>query len=1283
MSSPIIKFIEFQVRIRSDHSAVLDGLEAWLNLGLLSDEQVRHICEHSFSEPLPPQTLDQISPSPISEENSTVEASVPGRKPQQNTYLSSLPSQLFQSLKAEFSVRWLLFLGLFMVLVSSGVLVASRWQELPTIGQYGVLLAYTLGFGIVTVWPGLQSRLPLTSETLKWVTLLLIPLNFWAIDGLGLLYSSLGISIVSIFILTAITIILNPRLSSGEPQEILLQRLLILNQLGLSYLQLGWKIPNIPLIALYFGIIGTGIVSFYRRQNYEQIRLNSRENLPLIFCLIPLAFLWWRIIFVVNLDITQFGLALGLTGGLLSLYSSVWLQRFAYLFLAIGWLVSIETKPEQALAVSGIALVIFGINLRQFWRQRDLAFIFITGLQAQWLIWRLIPVESQQKIIQTALQITQSSDEPWILIAWVGLIYLILMLTLTDWIHQSQHPKLALFGERLTLELGILLTIISLFDPVVRSLYLLISTLILVVYTIRRQPLRVFLVYLTHLTGLFAFASFIDLYFPQLSLSQWGVLSILFMLGEWIFYTIYTRQHSLLIANSIVNSAWYIGLGLAALSYQFLYSHSSYNLNDLCSNLACQGLSQWGIIWLITPIALTTIASLTLPRRQLASKLSIVALVMIQLLVFRIPGIRLISWGVATGLMVLNTYYLQNQLSATITVGFGLTFYGFLVWEMVPNLTLTGGLVFIGIALNVLWIIQARLNRFSSYIASLYVTAVKIWTPILCWFQLISLTFYAIGIYWQLFNPSALAILATILSIIAVVIHLLNHPETENREQYPPLFIYILGWEVELLMAHTFGFTENALFNLSIANLILGLIAQVLGDYWKHRIRIHHLPHPWQVLPLFYGIFGAVLRSSGSFDNWTGISLFILAFIFLGVGRRSPELKPLTYIGVFGVSLAAYQLLVYNLSSAPLAEQFIAFAGLGTTIVYVYRLFSPQLIHYLYLSETEIKIIAHLHWAMSSCFLIASLPLPSELNSFISLGIGVFLTRYAIFQGRYNSKAREADFWVYIGCLEAAAIGYFISDLLNLGRFLIPWGGAIVSIIAYFLYFMPWQNWGWPIKPWRRVAISIPILTVVLTSVITESTLEFSWYFSTSIAIILYLILAQFSQQIKLTYFSVGLINFAYYHWLFSTEYDLNALGDTIIPGLSILYIAQIDPYLKHPQQKVLRHWIRIIGIGMICFAALLTNKETGIVPGLVSLTAIFIGLGLRIRAFLYVGTAIFLINAVNQLLILNSIYSFLKWIVGFILGLLLIWIAANFETRREQIVTALQNWINELEEWE
>jgi hypothetical protein len=39
--------------------------------------------------------------------------------------------------------------------------------------------------------------------------------------------------------------------------------------------------------------------------------------------------------------------------------------------------------------------------------------------------------------------------------------------------------------------------------------------------------------------------------------------------------------------------------------------------------------------------------------------------------------------------------------------------------------------------------------------------------------------------------------------------------------------------------------------------------------------------------------------------------------------------------------------------------------------------------------------------------------------------------------------------------------------------------------------------------------------------------------------------------------------------------------------------------------------------------------------------------------------------------------------VIGFIVGLVLIWIAANFETRREQILSLLQDKSTEFDEWE
>jgi hypothetical protein len=59
------------------------------------------------------------------------------------------------------------------------------------------------------------------------------------------------------------------------------------------------------------------------------------------------------------------------------------------------------------------------------------------------------------------------------------------------------------------------------------------------------------------------------------------------------------------------------------------------------------------------------------------------------------------------------------------------------------------------------------------------------------------------------------------------------------------------------------------------------------------------------------------------------------------------------------------------------------------------------------------------------------------------------------------------------------------------------------------------------------------------------------------------------------------------------------------------------------------------------------------------------------------------LINAFYQLGILIFEYPFSKWVIGLLVGIAFIWIAATFETRREQITALLRHWMSELQTWD
>ncbi len=76
-------------------------------------------------------------------------------------------------------------------------------------------------------------------------------------------------------------------------------------------------------------------------------------------------------------------------------------------------------------------------------------------------------------------------------------------------------------------------------------------------------------------------------------------------------------------------------------------------------------------------------------------------------------------------------------------------------------------------------------------------------------------------------------------------------------------------------------------------------------------------------------------------------------------------------------------------------------------------------------------------------------------------------------------------------------------------------------------------------------------------------------------------------------------------------------------------------------------------------------------------------GLVFRIRAFLYVGTLVFALNILNQLVLLNATYPFMKWLLGIAVGFSLIWIAADFERCRTQWLQLTQSWLQDLEGWQ
>ncbi|HEY9741156.1 MAG TPA: DUF2157 domain-containing protein, partial [Coleofasciculaceae cyanobacterium] len=1086
--------INVELTTNASHPKLLAGVDALLRLGLLTDALVQKLCRENLTCPLPePSSAPaQVSPrTPTSQrlpdfatDFAPEELAAP--VPRQPTPSPSWLTEMLQSLQAELSVRWLLFLGVFMVVVSSAVLAASQWKNFPASGQYGVLLGYTLTFWAVCSWANRQSNLRLTAQTLQIVTLLLVPVNFWAMDGFRLWRNPIDWIVVAFAtaILSAIAFLLWKR--EQQPP------LPIINYLGLSYLHWGWSLPGFPLVAVYLGT-GATLATFYTecRRRKVQGRINSSHRSGKVspYILHPSTFqiavygigiLLFRAIFVVGVDIQQLGLAIGAYGWFLSWLSQQQqsslaeepeLPQFSWEWLGggllfLGWLVSVGVDfPWQAIAVSGLGLWFFSSRLQRFWQHLDLAAILGIGLQSIWLFWRLIPSDIQTQLVATATQLTGSQDTPFALLSLVLFPYLIFIVGLIDWLDRRQQPHLAEFGEAIALSFGTLLTVISSVNPLLRTLNLLNSTITLGIVSRRRGALAIsrnfeLLVYLTHITGIATLLCAIDYLLPNLNRGEWAAISLAFMVGEWAL-TLGSQNSELTTHNSQLRaigrrSAWHLGLALAGLSYALLLMNYQAALENPSANV-----TEWGLLWLITPLSLTGVATWTSgSRRQFASGLSVAALVAVQFLTLGIPHFRLVSLAVATILMLVNTRYLREQNAAAITVGFGLSFLGMFLWEGVPGLprlSLEGWLVAGAIAFTSLWLIRSWLSRRSTQLAPLYVLATDGWAIALCSLELILLTLHSLAVYWGWLSPAVAVLIAGIVTMGAIAYRSWRHPSNWS--------IYALGWCLEVLTAEGLGFIDRSFLNLGIANLALGLIVQLVGDWWQRRAGIRNVPSSWHVIPLLYGILGALLRW-GTFANWTGLSTLALAAIAIGIGRRRQEFKPLIYLALLGVSVSAYEVLLYQLSQlsgGSTGDGLIVMAALGTSIMYAYRVLSPWLIEYLHLTKEELKAIAHLHWAWSSLLLIAGTAYqPQSLT--LGFGVGAFLVQYAIFEGRNHPNPKIGEIWVYLGFSEAVAMRlYWLS--LPVARLLSgplgPWKGAIASVFAYFLFILPWERWGW------------------------------------------------------------------------------------------------------------------------------------------------------------------------------------------------------------------------------
>ena len=187
MSNDLDRIIKLEIYLKASNPELMTGLDKLLRLGLIKEDQVRKISRTHLTCPLPEIKIEQVTPqtpaiAPQMEPFVAEKDIIVKPKPKKD---KNIVIQVWQAFLDELSIRWLLFLGIFLVVVSSAVLAASQWDNFPSFAQYLILWGYTLSFCGIGFWLGKQDNLQLTSQTLKNISILLIPINFWAMSSFG------------------------------------------------------------------------------------------------------------------------------------------------------------------------------------------------------------------------------------------------------------------------------------------------------------------------------------------------------------------------------------------------------------------------------------------------------------------------------------------------------------------------------------------------------------------------------------------------------------------------------------------------------------------------------------------------------------------------------------------------------------------------------------------------------------------------------------------------------------------------------------------------------------------------------------------------------------------------------------------------------------------------------------------------------------------------------------------------------------------------------------------
>lgn len=1201
--------ISLELMLLDDHPELLNGLDFWLKLGLISDSEVKRWAKQYLVSTVP-EVASATTIAPIAKTSSlvnsgqfilnTVSAPADDRIGETSLYPSeassepSIVTRILSGFMAELGVMWLLFLGVFLVVISSAVLASLQWNEFSTIGQYVILLSYTLAFGGAALWTARRENLRLTSQMLRAATLLIVPVNFWMMDGFQLWRSPIGIVISMVAALLLFGM-----------QRLLLRsqsQLLQASYMGLSLLHWGWAIPGLPIAAVYAGTIGTAVIQLRSDSTQANFTSNSSpdrsSNLGLIIAVCGVVLLMVRSVFGAQVLLSDLGLAFAISGLMLCSQRRERSENFVSiggaLLLGIGWWVTLGAG-WSALGVNGLILALLWQRLRQRWEVWVVSGLIVLGVQTFWLMQVMVPESLRLASLNIAMKLTEA-NAPWELLGFSFIVPLIATLGFSHHLKRACKPELEVVALRWAVLIGGLFALPGLFNPAVRSIYFLMLFVILAVGNLLQQrsapnidypkPL----VYLTQIVAIVGVLSLSEWQIPALSTLQWSgvgwaLVCIVGAVLEWAL--------CLGLRDRIwKKSAWVSGLILASLAWFSLLSVGIYGNTRLSPLGIGWGRldSGWTLMWWVIPAILTIVSRVrgrsvtTMPVT--ASDISIASAGAI------VAAIPITNWNsnslititaIAFVLMALNTRVIRNLAASGMTVGILLLF------------------------------IQAVMVR------SAFASA-----P---WPGMVVLMLW---VFWQGWRG-----------------RVVSRPSS-NRTQLLSNYAGVLDrWAIALVMV-------SGGYAIIFETLIWAFPVQLALMPWLDRYTSGMV-----LIDGLLMMLGLVIRGIGS-----GQALSLLG---IGVGLEWIVSYLLTHQTnpIWTISLGR-------------GDRIALFALASVAIAWLMQGLRPVIKRAFALSNEEAQPSPNFHWVIAAG--IASFVTLSSFSSSLSV-VGLWnlalcfelLSIYGFVRGRNYSN------WLY-----PAVITLCVAIEIVLSRFLPnavldPWGVAIASVIAFGLAVVPWVRLGWPsVNSIRHCAIALPGIVLIMTAWIVNIPgllLAGSFYAWLAIA----------SKRFGLSYVSVLLGMWASFRLLHVWELN-DPLWYVSVVSVAMVFSVECDPGFQGDNNRQKRHWIRCLAIGLLSLTALVQAEldwALGLFVILWGLGLVAVGLVLRTRAYLYVGTLLFLFQVLRQLIVFISNYSMLLWALGITLGLALIWIAATFESRRASTIALVQYWSAELDRWE